>query len=178
MFSDEQTFRVYNPSSVWGKPLYFNFLTLTKGYTPETSVYFFEGICYFLVFFVMKLSLLHLSKFKCHHSIHHSLKRSAWGLALVINISLFLVGEQRRRENRNKTATNPGPVSRKSRGNFPGCLRRRRSKPSSASAGYNAGYFPGLESCFLIAVFTFKINVLVWKWYAMKVLLTKQLVLS
>ena len=98
------------------------FLTLTKGYTPETSVYFFEGICYFLVFFVMKLSLLHLSKFKCHHSIHHSLKRSAWGLALVINISLFLVGEQRRRENRNKTATNPGPVSRKSRGNFPGCL--------------------------------------------------------
>ena len=75
------------------------------------------------------------------------------------------MGEQRRRENRNKTATNPEPVSRKSRGNFPGCLRRRRSKPSSASAGYNSGYFPGLESCFLMAVFTFKINVLVWKWY-------------
>ena len=57
------------------------FLTLTKGYTPETSVYFFEGICYFLVFFVMKLSLLHLSKFKCHHSIHHSLSevRSCFG---------------------------------------------------------------------------------------------------
>ena len=142
------------------------FLTLTKGYKYTWNVcLFFEGICYFLVFFVMKLSLLHLSKFKCHHSIHHSLKRSAWGLALVINISLFLVGEQRRRENRNKTATNPGPVSRKSRGNFPGCLRRRRSKPWSACAGYNAGYFPGPESCFLIAVFTFKINVLVWKWY-------------
>ena len=57
------------------------FLTLTKGYTPETSVYFFEGICYFLVFFVMKLSLLHLSKFKCHHSIHHTLSevRSCFG---------------------------------------------------------------------------------------------------
>ena len=96
------------------------FLTLTKGYTPETSVYFFEGICYFLVFFVMKLSLLHLSKFKCHHSIHHSLSevRSCFGH---IYLSLSR-GEQRRRENRNKTATNLGPVSRQSRGNFPGCL--------------------------------------------------------
>ena len=57
------------------------FLTLLKGYTPETSVYFFEGICYFLVFFVMKLSLLHVSKFKCQHSIHHSLSevRSCFG---------------------------------------------------------------------------------------------------
>ena len=145
--------------------------------TPETSVYFFEGICYFLVFFVMKLSLLHPSKVQVS-PFYSPFIKAKWGLALVINISLFLAGEQRRRENRNKTATNPGPVSRKSRGNFPGCLRRRRSKPSSASAGYNAGYFPGLESCFLIAVFTFKINVLVWKWYAMKLLLTKQLVLS
>ena len=64
-----------------------------------------------------------LSKFKCHHS-----KRSE-----VINIFLFLLGEQRQRKN--KTATNQGPVSRKSRGNF-----------------------PGTESCFVIAVFTFKIT--------------------
>ena len=71
--------RVYNPSS--GEENRCTFLTLTKGSTPETSVYFFEGICYFLVFFVLKLSLLHLSKFQCHHSIHHSLSevRSCFG---------------------------------------------------------------------------------------------------
>ena len=162
MFSDEQKFRVYNPSSVWGKRLYFPH-TDEGYYTPETSVYFFEGICYFLVFFVMKLSLLHLSKFKCHHSIHHSLSevRSCFGHKYLSLSS----GRAKAPWKQKKTATNLGPVSRKSRGNFPGCLRRRRSKPSSACAGYNPGYFPGPESCFLIAVFTFKINVLVWKWY-------------
>ena len=52
------------------------FLTLTKGYTPETSVYFFEGICYFLVFFVMKLSLLHLSKVQALPFYSPFIKRS------------------------------------------------------------------------------------------------------
>ena len=70
------------------------FLTLTKGYTPETFVYFLEGICYFLVVFVMKLSLLHLSKFKCHHSL--SKVRSCFGHKY---LSLSR-GEQRRRESR------------------------------------------------------------------------------
>ena len=52
------------------------FLTLTKSYTPETSVYFFEGICYFLVFFVMKLSLLHLSKVQVSPFYSPFIKRS------------------------------------------------------------------------------------------------------
>ena len=74
MFSDEQKFGYITLLRCEENRC--TFLALTKSYTPETSVYFLEGICYFLVFFVMKLSLLHLSKFKCHHSIHHSLKRS------------------------------------------------------------------------------------------------------
>ena len=134
MFSDEQKFRVYNPSSVWGKPLYF----------PHTD----EGLYTWNVCLFFGRYLL-LSGIFCNETITSSsiwvqvspfyspFIKAKWGLALVINISLFLVGEQRRRENRNKTATNLGLVSRKSRGNFPGCLRRRRSKPSSACAGYN-----------------------------------------
>ena len=54
----------------------FTFLTLTKGYTLETSVYFFEGICYFLVFFVMKLSLLHRSKVQVSPFYSPFIKRS------------------------------------------------------------------------------------------------------
>ena len=77
------------------------FLTLTKGYTPETSVYFFEGICYFLVFFVMKLSLLHLSKVQVSPFYSPFIKRREVLLCFGHKyLSLFLVGEQRRRENR------------------------------------------------------------------------------
>ena len=117
MFSDEQKFWVYNPSPVWGKHL-----TLTKGYISETYVYFFKGICYFLVFSVMKY----------HHSIHHSLSevRSCFGHKYLSLSSRLAKAAW------NKTATNLGPVSRKSHGNF-----------------------PGPESCSVIAVFTVKINV-------------------
>ena len=54
----------------------YTFLTPTKGYTPEKSVYFFEVICYFLVFFVRKLSLLHLSKVQLSPFYSPFIKRS------------------------------------------------------------------------------------------------------
>ena len=78
------------------------FLTLTKGYTPETSVYFFEGICYFLVFFVMKLSLLHLSKFKCHHSLREV--RSCFGHKYLSLSSGRAKAAWKQKQNRNKPA--------------------------------------------------------------------------
>lgn len=154
---------VYNASSVWGKPLYFPH-TEEGLYTWNVCLFFWRHLllsCIFCNETITSSSIwVQVSPF------YSPFIKAKWGLALVINISLFLVGEQRRRENRiNKTATNLGPVSRKSRGNPPGGLRGRRSKPSRACAGYNARYFPGPESCFLIPGFTFKINVLVWKWY-------------
>ena len=74
MFSDEQKFGYITLLRCEENRC--TFLALTKGYTPETSVYFFEGICYFLVFFVMKLSLLHLSKVQVSPFYSPFIKRS------------------------------------------------------------------------------------------------------
>ena len=74
MFSDEQKFGYITLLRCEENRC--TFLTLKKGYTPETSVYFFEGICYFLVFFVMKLSLLHLSKVQVSPFYSSFIKRS------------------------------------------------------------------------------------------------------
>ena len=49
MFSDEQKFRVYNPSSVWGKLLYFPH-TDEGLYTWNVCLFFFKAFATFWYF--------------------------------------------------------------------------------------------------------------------------------
>ena len=54
-------FRVYNPSSVWRKPL---FSTLKKGYIPETSAFLSNHFWHFLI--IIFISIQSENIFKCH----------------------------------------------------------------------------------------------------------------